>query len=107
MSGTLGENTPDEALLDMLDQTLRNGSNPTRANLVFDVLCERLGFDRHQLPGYKADMKKLEEEDRELAGRDTDFCACKHYRKTHPIRRCAAIGCTCLEFNFTRRSTSV
>lgn len=64
MSGnTPDEKTTDEELLDMLDNTLRNGSNPTRANLVFDLLCERLGFDRHQLPGYLADMAELEKED--------------------------------------------
>lgn len=74
VSSPLNENTSDEELLDMLDNTLRNGIHATRANLVFDLLCSRLGFDRHQLPGYVADMKKLEEATADL----------EEKRKTNP-----------------------
>jgi hypothetical protein len=61
--GTPNENWADIDLLDCVDDALRNGRLMTRGNLAFDFLCQRLGFDRHQLPGYVADMQKLEKED--------------------------------------------
>ena len=51
---TPNESTPTADLLDMIDDTLRNGCAMTRANLCFSLLCERLGFDRDEFPTFKS-----------------------------------------------------
>ena len=51
---TPDENTPTEHLMDMIDDTLRNGSNMTRANLCFSLLCERMDYDRDNFPTFRS-----------------------------------------------------
>ena len=51
---TPNKDTPTIDLLDQIDDTLRNGCAMTRANFCFDLLCERLGFDRDQFPTFRS-----------------------------------------------------
>lgn len=65
----------DVELLDWVDNALRNGNQMTKANGCFHFLLGRFGYEHTDLPGYVADMAKLEEEDAEAvrAREDAEF----------------------------------